>query len=390
MNFPIKIKALGNPGNIMMMYLTACKFQNIIGYGDICNVHIPIFNIEINDIDTSGKIGVHDTEKFNSFNLGKMPFVGYQQALKSLSPHFFMMEGFYQNINNFPDKKEFDYDKIFPARSDINDGGGEGDIVINIRGGEILGAIHPHYTMLPPEFYEFIIRKTKKNPIFYGQLDDSPYLSELKERFPQAKFMPSRGVSEDFDFIRKSKHIVPCLSTFSWMASWMSEAKKIYFPIAGIFSPRQHSSSMLLPLSDERYEFFMFPVYFAREISNYKEYMDPIRTKWRAIDIFELRYLVGNDEKSSTDNELSVFNASDYLAMNPNLRDLYNMFGDVGLFNNYTDNGILKNLPPVCIDEKFYSSKYPDAAFDVAMGRYKNILDHYIKSGNLMEYSLRP
>ncbi|MBS1081880.1 hypothetical protein [Gluconobacter kondonii] len=110
----------------------------------------------------------------------------------------------------------------------------------------------------------------------------------MRQRFPNATFISSRGVERDFDFIRKSHYVVPALSTFSWLAAWLSNAKKIFFPVAGIFSPMQHPSAMLLPFNDKRYEFFTFPIYFARNIQEYREYMDPIRNLWEYTDTDKL------------------------------------------------------------------------------------------------------
>jgi hypothetical protein len=40
---------------------------------------------------------------------------------------------------------------------------------------------------------------------------------------------------EDFNFIKNSKNIVLAVSTFSWFAAFLSQARTIYYPRAGLF-----------------------------------------------------------------------------------------------------------------------------------------------------------
>lgn len=388
-DFSIRIWAQGNPGNIIMMYLTALKLRKTLGFGTLRHVHIPLFNINLPDHDLHGMIGLHDRNATNGRLQGAFPFEGYKNAIHQCDASFLTLDGFYQHISNFPDRSSFDYDREFPALTDTDDHGGEDDLVINIRGGDILKAIHPHYTQLPPEFYEALIARTGKHPIFYGQLDPSPYLEELKQRFPTATFIPSRGVERDFDFIRKSHYIVPALSTFSWLAAWLSNAKKIFFPVAGIFSPAQHPSAMLLPLDDKRYEFYTFPIYFARNIADYREYMDPIRNLWQYSETEMLRDICKPKERS-LDAGLNLFNAEEYLALYPEFGQLYKSFGNSGLVNHFCEAGFWESRKPFFFDETFYSSRYPMAALAVSQGHYRDMLDHYLLAGHKMGYRPHP
>ena len=384
-DFSIRIWAQGNPGNIIMMYLTALNLKRHLGFGTLRHVHIPLFNINIPDYDFRSVIGLHDRMSTNCRLQGEFPLNGYKNAIKQCCASLITLDGYYQNINNFPNKYELNYDKEFPILSDVNDYGGEDDIVINIRGGDVLNSIHPHYTQLPPEFYEALIARTGKKPIFYGQLDPSPYLEELRQRFPSATFISSRGVERDFDFIRKSHYIVPAISTFSWLAAWLSNAKKIFFPVAGIFSPMQHPSSMLLPFNDKRYEFFIFPTYFSRNIQEYREYMDPIRNLWEYIETDKLRDMCLFKDRS-LDAALNLFNATDYLALYPDLNDIHQQYGATGLINHFCESGFEEGRTPFFFDETSYSARYPMAALSVSQGRYKNMIDHYINVGHKMGY----
>jgi hypothetical protein len=136
---------------------------------------------------------------------------------------------------------------------------GPGTLLINIRGAEILGPRHKDYRPLPLAHYERLINETGLHPVFMGQLGDDPYTSALRERFPQAGFEPSRGVMEDFATIRAARHVALPVSTFSWLAAWLSEAETIHLPIIGFFHVRRRPEVDLLPITDPRYRFHLFP-----------------------------------------------------------------------------------------------------------------------------------
>ena len=76
--------------------------------------------------------------------------------------------------------------------------------------------------LIPPDFYEALLAETGLAPVFMGQIEDTPYLRTLRTRFPKARFLPSLGAAMDFARIRAARFIVPSISTFSWLAAWLS------------------------------------------------------------------------------------------------------------------------------------------------------------------------
>lgn len=388
----IKIWAKGNPGNIMMMYLSAIKLMDNASDVEVVNVEIPIFDINIPNVGTDG-LGLHNREITNSRQFGYIPSKGLRHAAKLTNASFISLEGFCQHVDNFPELRKFNYEKFFPPLPGEN-GGKENDIVINIRGGEVLQGIHPHYCLLPPEFYNFVISKTNKNPIFYGQLDDSPYMRELRERFPDARFEQSRGAREDFDFIRKSKHIIPCLSTFSWMASWLSKATSIHFPVAGVLNPMQHNSSMLVPLHDERYHFYLFPNFYALHVDHYKDYIDPIRDSWEPIDKDSLLNIINNikgyNEIKNLDDFICSLDCDEYISMYPDEKRDFEVFGKIGVFNNYINDGFFNKKRQVKLDVPFYTRNYPQVGRDISVGKYPNAEFHYAVIGHHLGLKKHP
>jgi hypothetical protein len=137
---------------------------------------------------------------------------------------------------------------------------GADKLVINVRLGDALAGIHPFYPVLPISWYDHVIESSGLEPVFVGQFGDDPYTEALKSRYPGSGFYHSSDPLEDFHMLRAAANIVLPVSTFSWLAAWLSETvENIHFPIAGIFDPRNRPDVDMLPLGDERYQFYLFP-----------------------------------------------------------------------------------------------------------------------------------
>lgn len=133
-------------------------------------------------------------------------------------------------------------------------------LLINVRGAEILADTHPDYGPVPIAFYHQLIEATGLPAVLMGQLADDPYSQALRQAFPNALVLPSQGAMADFEIIRSARHIVASVSTFSWLAAWLSDAQTIHLPVSGIFNPDQREDIDLLPVHDPRYRFYKFPV----------------------------------------------------------------------------------------------------------------------------------
>jgi hypothetical protein len=148
---------------------------------------------------------------------------------------------------------------LFPGPPAPEPAPGPDDLVISIRGAEILGGIHKDYRPLPIAFYERLVAETGRRPVFLGQLGADGYSAALRDRFPCALFLESRGAMADFAALRAARHLVVSVSTFSWLAAWLSHAEAIHLPIAGMFHPGQRREIDMLPVTDPRYRFHLFP-----------------------------------------------------------------------------------------------------------------------------------
>jgi hypothetical protein len=134
-------------------------------------------------------------------------------------------------------------------------------LAIHIRAEDIFAAPHPDYPPLPFAFYERMIAQSAVPPVFFGQLDAPAHVAALRQRFPTASFRPAAEPLADFKFLMGSAEAVLSVSTFAWLAAWISPVtRRIVLPVSGFFNPAQRPEIDLLPLGDERYAYFGFPV----------------------------------------------------------------------------------------------------------------------------------
>jgi hypothetical protein len=150
-------------------------------------------------------------------------------------------------------------ERLFPAGLAQGVAFGADTLVISIRAAEILGPRHPSYRPLPIAFYARLIEETGLRPAFVGQIGDDPYSDALRARFPRAEFLPSQGAMADFATLRSARHLCLSLSSFAWLAGWLSQAETIHLPVAGLYHPKLRSDIDLLPVADPRYRFHLFP-----------------------------------------------------------------------------------------------------------------------------------
>jgi hypothetical protein len=188
--------------------------------------------------------------------------------------------GYGQRIEYFPPRE--DCQKVFSYGDSDHQGlrFGSGDLVCPIRGAEILDARHPGYVQIPARFYREMADRMQLRPVFIGQIEDNAYLETIQSLLPDAVYIRSQGPIWDFQTARKAKNIVVPVSTFGWLAAWLSNASKIILPVFGLFNPRQFPSIDLLPLSDERYEFYDFPLHDAVPVERIVQAHQLLSGKW--------------------------------------------------------------------------------------------------------------
>jgi hypothetical protein len=245
-SFPkIIIKRNGRLANNMFLVMLAYELKRRVPSAEIFGLSLPEWGIQFEStqiVEPVMKIQRH------KFDLDLAAYLLKSGLLGSL-----LIDGWGMRLNNFPDI-DF-YRKIFITdlkAIEVSDK----QILLHVRAEDIVTGIYQRYYPLPFSFYEKIIDTVGLQPVFIGQLDDSDYIIALRKKFSGAKFLPNNSPLVDFQTIRNAKNVAISVSSFAWLASWLSETlESIHFPVAGLYDPL-NLETLLMPIDDERYHFY--------------------------------------------------------------------------------------------------------------------------------------
>lgn len=382
----------GNPGNVMFVYLAALKLQSVLGRGRIAGINIPMWNIMMPDLETTGLATINLTKDLERKTKGEIFFHSIRDYMMAHEVEHIKIHAYCQNTRNLPDLNNFNFDEIFSAPNNDAVGYDESHLLISIRGNEILDAIHPDYTLIPIEFYRQLVLSTKLKPVLFGQLNDTAYLRELKRCLPGVIVHPGRNPLYDFETIRRSKNIVVSVSTFSWLAAWLSNADRIFLPLSGLFHPNQHRQTLFIPYGDSRYEYYLFPINRSVPVASYRQAHDPIRGRWRKCTeamLYEM-FERGPRNRIRFDRYLAAFDPESYVTMYADQKSNRDAHGDNAVFDHFATHGFSAGLAPLEIDRQWYCQMYPEAAVEIGQNDFMDELHHYVEIGRERGYLPRP
>lgn len=245
--------AVGNLGNKMLQYLTALKLADHLPGFELSGIEMKEWGIDIppRPQRTSRRL------RYSADTTVRLDFDDIARRVQERKIERVELNIYSSHIHNLIDVARA---RPLFALAPQAEGYGGDVLLINVRASEILNAVHSEYTVLPVAFYEDLIARTGLRPVFLGQIGgQSRYLDSLRAAFPHAEFVDSRGAVFDFSVIAKSKNVVMAVSTFSWLAGWLSEADRIIMPLSGFMNPLQYPLVDLLPPGDGRFEYWLFP-----------------------------------------------------------------------------------------------------------------------------------
>jgi len=235
----------------MIQFMIAKRLQKLVPDLAIHGYNMPLWRLSVTSPERLRIAGPELTG--NLFDVRHV--AGLMNAGWINSAH---LTGFSLNMANFGSREECS--ELFRPATESGSGFGKDELVIHVRGEDILTGGHPDYGPLPVQFYARIVQQTGLRPVFLGQIQEGRYLDEIVRVFPGATIIPARDVLTDFQTMRKSKNIVLSLSSFSWLAAWFSDADRIHLPVFGFLNPRQRPDIACLPVDDARYSFYRLPV----------------------------------------------------------------------------------------------------------------------------------
>ena len=372
----------GNLGNRMIQFLVAKKLEMLVPGLRMSNAVIPEWGIDFREIEDKGST-------FDCNDWQFVPFVVLQQLFVRNLVDCVKYSGFGQRIENFepwPDAARY-----FQAESVLVNGLSERELVINIRGAEVLDGRHPGYVLVPIDFYRSLVDRTGLSPVFMGQIEDNSYCAALRAAFPLAEFRPSGGPMHDFELLRRSVNVVPAVSTFSWLACWLSEsAQNIFMPLTGLFNPLQNRDIDLAPTNDSRFRFFWFPANYASHVRDFGRDHGPLYGRSRQIDGAALAVMKSSPvREKKLEDYAPHFDEAFYLARNEDIRVALTL-GLKSAFHHYIGPGFVEGREPFKCDRHWYVRTYPEAADDIGMGLYEDPIHHFVCVGARRGYRPNP
>ena len=270
-------------------------------------------------------------------------------------------------------------------------GTGADELLCNIRQGDILDGHHPDYVLIPADFYEELARTTGLRLVFSGQLEDTPYMAELRRRFPTARFLPSRGPMADFERIRQSVNVVPSISTFAWLAAWLSEAKHVFMPVLGLLHPLQSRGTNLLPLGDPRFRFFLFPHHYAVPVERFEAAHASVRGLWRQMHHASMAEVLRATPRPRDKGQyLEHFEENFYLDAYPDIATAVRGGHLPDGRHHYEHYGFAEGREGFFIDKSWYCQTYPAAAVELSQGDYHDPHQQWLEVGKMRGYRRRP
>ncbi len=377
----VHVSQMGNLANQMIQYMVALSLASRVGRCVISNVGLNDWKIVHPPVeDESGRTEVVTdpapdldllAEKLRDGSLQRVDLRTYGQRMEN-----FLAADAYRNV--------FVHDGPEVA------GAGADELLCNIRQGDILDGHHPDYVLIPADFYEELAQTTGLRLVFCGQLEDTPYTAELQRRFPDARFLPSRGAMADFERIRRSVNVVPSVSTFAWLAAWLSDAKHIFLPVLGLLHPLQSQSTNLLPLGDSRYRFFLFPYHYAVPVQQFAAAHASLRGLWRQMHHARIAEMLRAARQVRDKAQyLHHFEEEFYLSAYP---DIAAAVHDGHLPNgrhHYEHYGFDEGREAFFIDKSWYCQTYPAAAVELSQGDFPDVHQQWLEVGLMRGYRRR-
>jgi hypothetical protein len=375
----------GRLANLMIEYMVAQTFADLAGGCLISNIAIPAWGIQHPRIDSPGPVAVEGRP--HHIDLPALAAQMRSGAIRRVE-----WRGFGQRMENFLPVER--YRDLFVSPFDTPMGFGSDHLVCPIRAEDILHGSNKDYVLTPVEFYRDVVDMTGLKPVFIGQTHANAYMDRIRGAFPDAIVRePQHHPLVDFETIRQSRNIVVGVSTYSWLAAWLSEsAENIYMTVNGLFNPMQRPQIDLLPFGDARYKFFLFPINYAVPLDRHASSHGRIAPYWRLMPHEALRrqHAVAPRFPRDLDQVWAVFDEEFYLGYNADVAAVAVKHGREIARTHYAYHGFQERRLPMRFDPVWYATEYPLAAFEVAQGDYLDCMDHYVAVGRARNYRPHP
>jgi hypothetical protein len=375
------LQPMGRLANLMIEYMVALKFAALVPDCRISNISIPAWGINHPSVDSPGPAAVEQREQHID-----LPTLAAQ--VESGQIRRIEWTGFGQRMENFLPPER--YQDVFVSPFQRPMGFGPEFLVCPVRAEDILHGPNPDYVLTPVEFYRDVVMQTGLTPIFIGQTERNTYTDRLRAFFPLATFRePQDNPLVDFETIRQSSNVVIGVSTYAWLAAWLSRSvENIYLAVSGLFNPMQKPRVDMLPFGDVRFKFFLFPINYAVPLERHVETHRRMVPYWRLMphEVLRQQFAAAPRFARELDQVLALFDEEFYLDTNGDVAAVAQTVGPGFARAHYTQYGFSERRLPFRLDPVWYASQYPLAAFEVAQGDYAEFAHHYVAIGKARGY----
>jgi hypothetical protein len=380
------VDQLGKLGNRMLQAMAAIAIARRVERCRLSGIRLPEWGIYHPRIPPAGE----PTERIASDRLMFLDVDRRVSQLRAAVIQRLEIACYAQHLSNYLPAAE--YQQTFPdIMSDVR-GLGPRQLLIHIRADENLRHGSPDYTLLPPDFYQEVVRDTGLKPVLMGQTEPNPYMDRLRRALPDAQILPGLDPMRDFATIRRSHNILLSVSTFSWTAAWLSNAERIILPLSGFYNPVQFPEVDLLPLDDPRYEYYLFPINYNIPVERHEPVHRAMAGHWRRVSAPEIDAIRRHFPEVPVNPQKywDLFDEHYYLAANEAVAEAVAKGQFPNGLEHYKRHGMWERRLPLRFDRVWYGMTYPDAAVETGRGKYVNLLHHYVEAGHAAGYHPAP
>jgi len=378
----------GNTANRALQYLTAESMRTEFPEAVIENLQLPEWGrLQVQPPPPLARAARTGQTQF------RIDIPGLADCLRRRVVDTVIIDGFTFNIDQYPPRAEAKRLLGETPEGAEAHGFGARELVCNVRGGEILQGVHPNYLPLPPGYYRMLAEQSGLDLVFFGQLGEDAYSHSLREAFPKARFVAGRSPGYDFDTLRRSVHIAPAISTFSWLAAWLSEAETIYLPLGGMFNPIQAVDLMFLPLDAPEYRYVLLPYQkmfdISRDPERFARQQARLAQQARHIETADAREIARRAEPLGLGRAMvGGFDPDYYITRYADAARAVR--AGRSALDHYLHHPGRERRVPLNFDPAFYIDCYPDAAMEIASGLYASPLRHFMAVGWRRGYAPAP
>lgn len=242
----IEVKYVGRLGNNLFQYCLGRILAEKLGY---CLKADPIPGFP----NTAYPLNGNDYSSYDSEVLQGQQ-INLEQVVSTPRKRRIVLDGFFQRYEYYKPYREIIKDNWLRMAQEISDSStiiGLKDMVIHVR----LGDFFQHRAVLPFSWYKNLLENVPYDKLYLVTDEpDNPYLFRFKKYNPIVRSSTNNPI-DDFGFITRFKKIVQSQSTFSWWASFLSNATEIYTPVPleGYWSGIGYGSDIDLRVEESKY-----------------------------------------------------------------------------------------------------------------------------------------